>query len=277
MIDMHVHFFPAPLFRAIWTYFETESRGLWPIHSKVWGADLVRELSANGVRRFASLVYAHKPGLAAYLNDFVAQAAVEHPEIIPFGTVFAGDGACAAVGRALFEDRGFAGIKLHPFVSNEDLDDRRFFGVYETMEALGRVLVCHPGSGPVYAKTDGARRLRAILDEFPHLRTVIAHCGAFEYGDYAVLAEEFEHVYFDTAMNCVHTHVFADNSPGRDFFVRYQDRILFGSDFPNIPYPYADQLEALSQLELGETALAKIFAGNAICLLGDEARLLPKS
>ena len=31
-----------------------------------------------------------------------------------------------------------------------------------------------------------------------------------------------------------------------------QDRVLLGSDFPNIPYPYAHQLEALERLGLGE-------------------------
>jgi predicted TIM-barrel fold metal-dependent hydrolase len=268
MIDVHVHFFPAPVFRAIWDYFETESRGLWRIRHKLSGAELAAALAANGVERFTSLVYAHKPGLAAYLNDYVEAAAAEHPAIVPFGTVYAGDGDAAAVARSLFEARGFAGIKLHPFVSNEELDDRRFFPVYEIMEALGRVLVCHPGSGPVYEKTDGARRLGAVLAEFPRLRAVVAHCGAFEYGDYAAIADEYEHVYFDTAMNCVHTHVFADNCPGPEFFARFEDRLLFGSDFPNLPYDYADQVEAVRRMGASDAALDKVFRVNAERLLG---------
>jgi predicted TIM-barrel fold metal-dependent hydrolase len=265
---MHVHYFPEPIFKAIWKYFETESRGLWPIRQKLSGADLVRDLESNGVERFTSLVYAHKAGLAAYLNDFVERAAAETPAIIPFGTIFAGDGACERVARSLFEEREFAGIKLHPFVSNEEIDDERFFPAFEAMQALRRVLVCHPGSGPVYARTDGASRLRSVLARFPALRVVVAHCGAFEYGDYTRLADDFEHVYFDTAMNCVHTHVFADNCPGREFFVRYQDRIVFGSDFPNIPYPYRDQVEAVRALGLGDQVEGKLMRGNAERLLG---------
>jgi predicted TIM-barrel fold metal-dependent hydrolase len=275
VIDMHVHYFPEPIFRAIWDYFETESRGLWAIHRKLFGAGLSDELARNGVERFTSLVYAHKVGLAAHLNEFVERAAADTPAIVPFGTIYAGDGECGVVARSLFEDRRFAGIKLHPFVSNEELDDVRFFDAYEVMEALGRVLVCHPGSGPVYAKTDGAARLRSVLERFPALRVVVAHCGAFEYGDYTRLADDFEHVYFDTAMNCVHTHVFVDNCPGREFFVRYQDRVVFGSDFPNIPYEYGDQVAAVRALGLGDEAEAKILRGNAERLLGlgiDEPR-----
>ena len=38
---------------------------------------------------------------------------------------------------------------------------------------------------------------------------------------------------------------------------------LLGSDFPNIPYPYADQLEALERLDLGEDWLRAVCWENA--------------
>jgi uncharacterized protein len=268
MIDIHVHFFPASVFRAIWDYFETASRGLWPIRYRLHGREHVDALASRGVERFTTLVYAHKPGLAAYLNDFVRESADEFPQLIPFGTVYAGDGGGEVEARRLFEEYGFYGIKLHPFVSGEELDDPRLFPVYDAMQALGKVLVCHPGSGPVYPQTDGADRVRAVLTRFPALKVVVAHCGALEYGDYAALAGDFEGVYFDTAMNCVHTHVFAGNCPGRDFFLAHEDRMLFGSDFPNIPYEYDDQVASLRGLGLGPRAEAKLFGGNAARLLG---------
>lgn len=267
MIDLHVHFFPARVFHAVWSFFETQGRGLWSIPLKVHGAELAATLRGHGVERFTSLVYAHKPGMAAFLNDFIVHAAVEFPELIPFGTIYAGDGDTGATARLIFETHGFAGIKLHPFVSREMLDDPRFFPAYELMEATGKVLICHPGSGPVYPLTDGDARLRTVLNQFPNLKVVVAHCGAFEYDAYPPLAEEFEHVYFDTAMNCVHADVFRNNCPGRDFFVRFQDRIVFGSDFPNIPYEYADQVSALRALGLGADIERKLFSENARRLL----------
>jgi hypothetical protein len=268
MIDIHVHFFPPRVFQAIWEFFESQSHSLWSIKYKLHGQQLIQALTNEGVERFPTLVYAHKPGLAGFLNDFVRESANQFPELIPFGTIFAGDGRCEKAAQQIFEEYKFFGIKLHPFVSRENLDDPRFFPVYEIMQGLGKVLICHPGSGPVYRATDGAIRLRSVLSRFPRLKVVVAHCGAFEYGDYNALAGEFEHLYFDTAMNCVHADIFSNNCPGREFFLKHQDRILFGSDFPNIPYAYADQVAALRRLNLGAAVEQKLFNDNAASLLG---------
>jgi len=268
MIDIHVNFFPSDVFQAIWRYFETQSHGLWSVKYKLHGHQHIQTLKNEGIERFTALVYAHKPGLADYLNEFVRESADQFPELIPFGTIFAGDGRSEQVARRIFEEYHFFGIKLHPFVSNENLDDPRFFPVYEIMQALGKILVCHPGSGPTFQQTDGAIRLRNVLSQFPQLKVVVAHCGAFEYGDYRALTEDFEDLYFDTAMNCVHTEVFSNNCPGREFFLNHQDRILFGSDFPNIPYAYGDQVAALQRFNLGATVERKIFHDNALNLLG---------
>ncbi len=267
MIDIHVHFFPPSLFQAIWRYFETPSHGLWKVKYKIHGEELVNELIGYGVKRITTLVYAHKPGLADYLNDFVYESASRYPELIPFGTVFAGDGRCEKVAKTIFEQYEFIGIKLHPFVSNEQVDDKRFFPVYEIMEVLGKILVTHTGSVPSYQRTDGASRLGNVLNKFPRLKVIVAHCGAFEYGDYRSLVKDFEFVYFDTAMNCIHNELFSNNCPGRHFFIEHQDRILFGSDFPNLPYEYSYQVEAIKRLKLGKSIERKIFNDNAMKLL----------
>jgi len=268
MIDIHVHFFPASIFQAIWRYFETPGHGLWKVRYKTHGIRLINTLKRHGVKRITTLVYAHKPGLAEYLNNFIYESASQHPEILPFGTIFAGDGECERVARTIFEDFGFVGIKLHPFVSNEEVDDKRFFPVYDIMQNLGKILVTHTGSVPVYKRTDGAARLRIVLNKFPGLKVIVAHCGAFEYGDYQSLVKDFEFIYFDTAMNCVHNNLFSNICPGRQFFFDHQDRILFGSDFPNIPYEYPYQVEAIKKLNLGESVESKIFNDNAAKLLG---------
>jgi predicted TIM-barrel fold metal-dependent hydrolase len=46
------------------------------------------------------------------------------------------------------------------------------------------------------------------------------------------------------------------------------DRILLGSDFPNIPYRYLDQLDALARLDLGTPWLRAVCHDNAARLLG---------
>jgi predicted TIM-barrel fold metal-dependent hydrolase len=46
------------------------------------------------------------------------------------------------------------------------------------------------------------------------------------------------------------------------------DRILLGTDFPNIPCPYLHQLEALARLEFGAPWLRAACHDNAARLLG---------
>jgi predicted TIM-barrel fold metal-dependent hydrolase len=50
-----------------------------------------------------------------------------------------------------------------------------------------------------------------------------------------------------------------------------KDKVLLGSDFPSIPYPYAHQLDALHRLELGEEWLRAVLWGNGARLFGLEA------
>jgi len=45
-------------------------------------------------------------------------------------------------------------------------------------------------------------------------------------------------------------------------------KVLLGSDFPNIPYPYADQIAALARLDLGEAWLRAVCWQNAARLFG---------
>jgi predicted TIM-barrel fold metal-dependent hydrolase len=56
------------------------------------------------------------------------------------------------------------------------------------------------------------------------------------------------------------------------------DRVLLGSDFPNIPYPYAHQLEALERLRdrephLDDDWLRAVCWSNAHRLMGERAAL----
>ena len=47
-----------------------------------------------------------------------------------------------------------------------------------------------------------------------------------------------------------------------------QDRILFGTDFPNIPYAYAHQVEALQRLDLGDDWMSDVLWHNGARLFG---------
>jgi predicted TIM-barrel fold metal-dependent hydrolase len=47
------------------------------------------------------------------------------------------------------------------------------------------------------------------------------------------------------------------------------DRVVLGSDFPNIPHPYAHQVEVLARLDLGAAWLRAVLYENGARLLGE--------
>ena len=51
--------------------------------------------------------------------------------------------------------------------------------------------------------------------------------------------------------------------PEPELLLSYQDRILYGSDFPNIPYEYTISTKGLFDLNLPKDFYQKIFYENA--------------
>jgi predicted TIM-barrel fold metal-dependent hydrolase len=125
-------------------------------------------------------------------------------------------------------------------------------------------------SGPVANEHTGPEPMRALLRRHPRLVAVLAHMGAPEYAEFLDIAETHQSVRLDTTM--AFTDFFEEMAAfPRELLPRLAavgDRVLLGSDFPNIPYPYAHQLEALERLGLGEDWLRRVCWSNAAELFG---------
>ena len=98
-----------------------------------------------------------------------------------------------------------------------------------------------------------------------------AHCG---YGEairqgFEYLLDRYPNVFLDTTM--AFTDYFEELSPVPPAVISrlpdLRDRIVLGSDFPSIPYPYAHQLEALDRLDLGADWLRAVLWENGARLL----------
>lgn len=125
----------------------------------------------------------------------------------------------------------------------------------------------HAGSGPVGNEFTGPASTERLLRRHPRLRLVLAHMGAPECAEFLALAERYDEVRLDTTM--VFTDFFPAYPP--DLVPRLRDvgdRILLGSDFPTIPYPYAHQLEGLARLDLGGEWLRAVCWRNGADLFG---------
>jgi predicted TIM-barrel fold metal-dependent hydrolase len=108
-----------------------------------------------------------------------------------------------------------------------------------------------------------------VLARHPRLITIIAHLGSPEYGDFLDLAQSYPGVHLDTTMTFTDFQERSAPFPAvlRPRLADAADRILLGSDFPNIPYPYRHQLQALARLELGPDWLRAVCHDNAARLL----------
>jgi predicted TIM-barrel fold metal-dependent hydrolase len=171
---------------------------------------------------------------------------------------------------------GFKGFKFHINVQRFFPDDPRVLPVYERLLALDRFLLIHVGSAPWPNAFDGFPRFARVMDMFPRLKVVVAHMGSFETRQFMQLMERCPNLYLDTTMAFApvrHEHRRIDTRLNRisvtnDDLLRWQDRIVFGSDFPNLPYPYEEEREALWLRDLPLPVFSKIFHDNAAALLG---------
>jgi predicted TIM-barrel fold metal-dependent hydrolase len=140
--------------------------------------------------------------------------------------------------------------------------------VWGLLAESGVPVVVHAGSGPVPNEHTGPAPLAAVLERHPLLTAVVAHMGAPEYAEFLHLAERYERVHLDTTM--AFTAFFEQMAPyPQSLWPRLRalgDKVLLGSDFPNIPYAYAEQLGALAALGLGEDWLRRVCWDNAVRL-----------
>ncbi len=91
-----------------------------------------------------------------------------------------------------------------------------------------------------------------------------------EYEEFLTLAERHEHVMLDTTMIFTTFIESAAPFPRRALprLAALQDRVLLGTDFPNIPYSYADALTGLARTGLGTDWLRAVCHDNAARLFG---------
>lgn len=271
LIDIHVHFMPQRVLDAVWRYFDDgpEHYGRrWPITYRLPEQERVATLRALGVRVFPALLYPHKPGMAASLNEWARGFAARTPGCLPTGTFYPEPAAADYVRDAL--EAGTRIFKAHIQVGAYDPRDPLLDPVWGQLADAGTPVVVHCGSGPLPGAHTGPGPFGEVLARHPRLTAVVAHAGGPEYLEHAELAERYERVYLDTTM--VGTAYMDEIAPlPREAVRRFGElrhKVLLGTDFPNIPYAYAEQLSALEAFDLGDDWLRAVCWHNAAHLLG---------
>lgn len=271
LVDVHVHFLPPRVLAAVWAYFDRagEHYGVpWPVTYRLGDAQRIALLERLGVRAFPALAYPHKPAMARFLNDWTLAFAAATPRCVPSGTFFPEPDAGEYVAAALAA--GARIFKAHVQVGGYDPTDPLLTPVWGQLAEARVPVVVHCGSGPVPGRHTGVEPMAEVLRRHPRLRLVVAHAGMPEYDAFAELAARHPDMHLDTTMLGTPfteaMHPMPADLPRR--LADLGDQVVLGSDFPNIPYPYAAQLDALVRLDLGADWLRAVLWHNGIRLLG---------
>jgi len=263
MIDVHTHLHPPRLFAAIRRWFA--ERSPWVLDHPSEPSEVARELFAGGVEEFAFCSYAHKPGMARDLNVWLAQTARDlGPRAHALCTVHLDDASALDDARAALDD-GCIGMKVHEDVQQLRIDDPRFAPILALLAQREAFVLVHAGPIPWKNDTNEApRRIASVLDRHPELRITVAHLGTPDTRAYFALAARYPNLFTDTTMALVNDAMRLPLDPAE--FEAAHGMILYGSDFPNIPYPYARERESIEALGLSAPARRAIFRENALRL-----------
>ncbi|WP_199740445.1 amidohydrolase family protein [Saccharopolyspora rhizosphaerae] len=262
LIDLHTHFLPQNVLDKVWAYFDnaTEHYGMrWDINYRHDEPTRVRLLSDFGVRAYAPLVYAHKAGMAEWLNGWVRDFAERTQDAVPTATIYPEPGVGDYLARALGE--GARCVKMHVQVGGFDPRDPLLDHAWGLLAETGVPVVVHCGHGPTPGRYTGLDVFEGVLRRHPGLTAVLAHAGMPDYLAALALVERYPQVHLDTTM--VGTAFSERFAPlPKDWAARvaaHPDRIVLGTDYPNIPYQYADQLAVIADWAGRDPRLGKPF------------------
>jgi predicted TIM-barrel fold metal-dependent hydrolase len=264
LVDAHVHLLPERLAAAIRRFFE--SRGAPKLLYPPDPSGARAALLAAGVQKCWSLPYAHRAGVAAGLNRWMAETSGQDPFVVPGATVHPDDDVEAVVREAAAS--GLRVFKIHCSVGAFAADDPRLDPLWRHASAAASPVVVHAGHAPEGTATGGeVEAIARVAARFPDARLVVAHFGAPAVERVAELLRRCPSVHTDlTPM--VATPV----EPPRALLDGIADRVLFGSDTPTAGVTIESGIERVRAWRLTSADERAILGGTAERLLADAAR-----
>jgi len=264
VVDAHVHIFPESIFSAIWAWFDENA---WPIRYRLSSADVLAYLLSHGESHVIALQYAHKPGISRMLNQHMVESCRDFPgKVTGMAAVFPGEQNAEGILKEAF-GQGLMGVKLHAHVQCFDMNAKEMDVIYEVCESEQKPMVMHVGREPksVAYRCDpyeicSAEKLENVLKNFPRLRICVPHLGFDELGVYRNLIEKYDTLWVDTTMMLANYFPVQESV---DLNTYRSDRIMYGSDFPNIPYAWDRELKRLKDSGLSLEKLEWISGKSA--------------
>jgi predicted TIM-barrel fold metal-dependent hydrolase len=209
-------------------------------------------------------------------NDYVAGMRDRHPDcmLAAWGAVEPSMGRVAIdEARHAVRDLKMIGFHFHPIMQHFSVDERQYYPLWEEIAGLNVPVMIDVGMtgmgagmpGGMGAKTRHAHpsSIDALAADFPTLNIIMAHPGYPWIDETTVVALHKANVYWEMSG---WAPKYLPPQIVRDMRGRLQDKMMFGSDYPSIPYPRL--IKEWHEIGFKEEFLEKFFHGNAERLLG---------
>ena len=277
IIDLHCYPNTEPWIKSQGPYVEALAK-YW---SRSWTAktepEVVEEFKKAGVQAvLVAFDIETVTRTAPCSNEYVAKMRDDHRDVIlqawaavdPLKNELAIEEAKKAIRQLKL-----LGFHFHPIMGHFSVDDRRFYPLWETINELRVPVMIDVGTTGMGAGMPGGlgavirhahpAAIDQLAADFPDLSIVAAHPGwpwndemiavALHKGNVSWELSGWAPKYFPDALK-------------RDIKGRLKDKIMFGSDYPSIPY---DRLfREWNELGYSDELMEKIFHGNAERILG---------
>ncbi len=237
---------------------------------------MARDMAAAGVDRWVLLPVSGRPERVPELLRWVARAARDFPQVIPFGLLH----PAGEVQRdlELILELGLKGIKLHPFVQRFVLSDPGPLEMLGLVAEAGLPVVVDTlyAPGMIRAKphlkwimeTFGFKgcepaHLAAAARAHPRLKLIAAHGGSLYGWDALEPLWDLDNLYFDISYL---RGLIPDARVVELIRRKGPERVIYGSDAPwRRPGPYREWFESLP---LGREERQQVAAGTIGRLVG---------
>jgi len=197
VIDAHMHLMPDRLMTAIRESL-SDTAG-WSFDHPTDLDSMTEVLERAGVEQCIALPYAHRPGIAPDLNEWICEETADSEMAIPFATVHAADEDVGAIVEEAFS-RGARGLKFQLPVQGFAADDPRLDPAYEVAAEWDYPVLFHAGTAPMFRGNPavGIEPFRSFVDSYPDIRACGAHMGTYEHETFMDLVRDRENVFLDT-------------------------------------------------------------------------------
>ena len=190
-----------------------------------------------------------------------------------WGTVDPFKESAIAEARHAVQDLGMMGFHFHPIMQHFAVDDPRFRPLFETIAGLGVAVMIDVGTtgmGAGMAGGNGAiirhahpSAIDVLAANFPALKIICAHPGWPWIEEMTAVALHKGNVYWEMSG---WAPKYLPPSLTRDMRGRLQDKVMFGSDYPSLPYERL--FKEWGEIGFSDSMLEKFYHGNAQALLG---------